>query len=229
MRRILPFIVLLLTQTLTSRSQDTSSSHGRDTTSSHSQDTTSIKKDSIPWDEYHAVQAKLDAVMDQDQSIRKDYQVIINKYNSRSRQVDSITKRMHHIDSSNLVEVKNVLDHQGWLGIDAIGEKANLALFLVIQHSDPATQVKYLPMMRDAVKEGHAKPEHLALLEDRVLTNQGKPQLYGSQVHAGPGGKYVFYPIADEKNVNNRRGQMNLEPLEEYARSYNIDYHLPEQ
>lgn len=120
-----------------------------------------------------------------------------------------------------------ILDKYGWLGIDEIGEKANTALFMVIQHAGHSKQVKYLPMMRQAVKDGKAKANQLALLEDRVLADQGKPQIYGSQVRVTKTGKYEFFPIADERNVNKRRATVGLEPLEAYARYFGIDYHLP--
>ena len=138
-------------------------------------------------------------------------------------------KVMGDKDSVNLVKVTEILDKYGWLGIDEIGEKANTALFIVIQHADgdSGVQAKYLPMMREAVKKKKAQPDQLALLEDRILTNQGKPQIYGTQVHAAKNGKNVFFPIADERNVNKRRSSVGLEPLEVYARYFGIDYHLP--
>ncbi len=209
MKYILPVITLLLTLT------------------THGQDSTSIKKDTTPWAAYHAIQATLDSVFITDQAVRKDIQTIQTKYGPSSRQMDSVMKLMRGVDTINTKKVTTIIDTHGWLGIDEIGEKANLAIFLVIQHANSKIQEKYLPLMREAVKQGKAKPDQLALLEDRVLTNQGKPQLYGSQVQAIKGGKYAFYPIADEKNVNHRRAEMGLEPLEQYARYYNIDYHLP--
>ena len=42
-------------------------------------------------------------------------------------------------------------------------------LFLVIKHANAPTQVKYLPMLREAVKNGNVKAHNLALLEDRVM------------------------------------------------------------
>jgi hypothetical protein len=67
----------------------------------------------------------------------------------------------------------------------------------------------------------------LALLEDRILTNQGKEQIYGSQVRTNDAGKYEFYPIMDETNVNKRRASVGLQPLEEYAKYFDINYALP--
>jgi len=194
----------------------------------HGQDTAGVRKDSVqptPWALYHAIEARLDSILEEDQSGRRMLDDLSKKHNTRK--VDSLWKVIGKKDAANLANVKEILDKYGWLGINEIGEKANLALFLVIQHADSLTQVTCLPMMRQAVKEGKAKAEHLALLEDRVLTNQGKPQMYGSQVRTNRSGKNEFFPIADERNVNRRRESVGLEPLEEYARNFGIDYHLP--
>lgn len=121
-----------------------------------------------------------------------------------------------------------ILDRRGWPGPDEVGERGSTAIFLVIQHSDSATQVKYIPVMRIAVQQGKAQPQELALLEDRILTKQGKPQIYGSQVRNDPKtGKTSFFPILDEANVNKRRATAGLGPLEEYAKFFGINYHLP--
>ncbi len=40
-------------------------------------------------------------------------------------------------------------------------------------------------------------------------------------------GKNEFFPIEDEANVNKRRAAVGLEPLEEYAKHFGIDYVLP--
>ena len=209
MKKILPIFLAILS----------SAAHGQDT--SNAKDTTQDR----PWDLYHAIEARLDTVFDEDQSDRKKLEDTAVKHNRRL--TDSLWKVITKKDAGNLVKVKDVLDHYGWLGVDDIGEKANMTLFLVIQHADSLTQVTYLPMMRTAVQKGKAKPDQLALLEDRVLTRQGKPQIYGSQVRTGKTGKYEFFPIADERNVNKRRSSAGLEPLEVYARYFGIEYHLP--
>jgi hypothetical protein len=55
-------------------------------------------------------------------------------------------------------------------------------------------------------------------LEDRVLVGEGKKQLYGSQVVAGPDGLPRLHPIEDPENVDERRRAIGLPPLEEYLR-----------
>jgi hypothetical protein len=89
-------------------------------------------------------------------------------------------------------------------------------------------QEKYLPLMQKSVEEGESESNDLALLQDRVLMRQGKKQIYGSQVILNKSGGQEFYPIEDEKNVNVRRKKVGLQPLEEYAKFFGIDYKLPE-
>jgi outer membrane protein OmpA-like peptidoglycan-associated protein len=78
-------------------------------------------------------------------------------------------------------------------------------------------------MMRDAVKNGKADPSQLALLEDRVALGQGKKQIYGSQIIKDPvTGKDTIAPIEDFANVDKRRAEVGLEPLEEYVSHWGI-------
>ena len=65
---------------------------------------------------------------------------------------------MERKDSINLIKVMKILDERGWLGKNVVGTQGNQTLFLVIQHADLEYQQKYLPMMREAVKDGNANP-----------------------------------------------------------------------
>jgi hypothetical protein len=56
---------------------------------------------------------------------------------------------------------------------------------------------------------------------------QGKKQIYGSQVVFSKTGEPEFYPIDDEKNVNIRRKKVGMQPIEEYAKYFGIDYKPP--
>lgn len=178
-------------------------------------------------DHYNKVLAtQLDSILIRDQKYRLQLEEAHKKFAFDSEQVQFILKVIDNNDEVNLIKVKQILDQYGWLGPDVIGKNGSEALFLVIQHSDQSTQEKYLPMMRDAVKNGKAHGSALALLEDRVAIGQGKKQIYGSQV-SGMNGKYKFSPIEDEINVNKRRAAVGLEPIEEYAKNFGIVYKQP--
>ncbi len=171
----------------------------------------------------------LNSIHEKDQKDRLQIDQIQNKYGIQSKEIDSLWGKIRLQDSSNLNQVINIIDNLGWLGPPEIGQQGASTLFLVIQHADASTQVKYLPIMRAAVKKGKALPQNLALLEDRVLTNQGKKQIYGSQVVYDSKGKNAFLPIEDEVNVNKRRGSVGLGPLEDYAKYFGIAYVLPKK
>jgi len=172
----------------------------------------------------------LDSVFADDQGDRLKISEIETKYGAKSAEMDRLWQDMEEKDSVNLVKVEAILNKYGWLGADAIGEHGNLALFLVIQHADQETQEKYLPVMRKAVTEGKANAADFALLEDRVALEEGKKQIYGSQVHHDPQtGKNSFFPIEDEQNVDKRRADVGLGPLRDYAKQYNFDYQVPKK
>jgi hypothetical protein len=116
------------------------------------------------------------------------------------------------------------LDEYGWVGPDVVGGEGSQAIFLVIQHADIGIQQKYLPKMREAVKNKKASPGALALLEDRVALRTGKKQIYGSQIGRFPDGKYYVSPLEDPDNVDKRRAEVGLSPLADYVRNWQISW-----
>lgn len=123
------------------------------------------------------------------------------------------------IDKSNLVIVEGLVAEHGWPRISEVGEEAALAAFLVIQHADLAKQERYLPVIRARVAENEAKGAWLALLTDRILVIQRKPQLYGTQFRANRDtGKSEPFPIADPANVDARRSELGMKPLQQRAK-----------
>ena len=181
---------------------------------------TDLKEYSVP------LAQQLDSILTEDQKYRQmmgDYQ---ERYGSQSKEMMELYKTMMKTDSLNLIIVKTILDKYGWLGEDVVGKNGVSALFLVIQHSDLKTQEKYLPSMKGAVKNGKARASDLALLIDRVEMGNGRPQIYGSQITMKEG-KPAIYQIIDEPNVNKRRAEAGLQPLEDYVRFWNIEYKLP--
>jgi len=142
------------------------------------------------------------------------------------RKQDSLIRQ---IDSINTISVSEIIDKYGWLGTDQISDTANRTLFLVIQHADEKTQLKYLDTLKNAAGTGRAKPSQYALLLDRTNLKQGKFQEYGSQLSTSFSGKNVFDPIRDEPNVNKRRKLVGLSKLEEYSKIFNVTYTLPKR
>jgi hypothetical protein len=171
--------------------------------------------------------SKLDSIYTEDQMYRQQMNGIEKKYGWESKEMSDLWKIIHEKDSVNLLKVKAILDKYGWLGADVVGETGNATLFLVIQHSDQVTQEKYLPMMREAVKNGKAQGSSLALLEDRVALGQGKQQIYGSQIGRDPETQQYFVsPLLDPDNVDKRRAEVGLGPLSDYVSQWQIKWNI---
>ncbi|MBK8640731.1 MAG: hypothetical protein IPN15_00510 [Saprospiraceae bacterium] len=169
--------------------------------------------------------AILDSIYIEDQTYRKQIDGIEKKYGWESKEMKDHWKIINEKDSINLIKVKSILDKYGWLGADVVGGQGNSTLFLVIQHSDQSTQEKYLPMMREAVKNSKAQGSSLALLEDRVALGQGKRQIYGSQIGRDPETKiYYVSPLEDPDNVDKRRVEVGLGPLSDYVSRWQIKW-----
>jgi hypothetical protein len=169
--------------------------------------------------------AILDSIYVEDQMYRQQIDGIEKKYGWESKEMKDHWKIINQKDSINLIKVKSIFDKYGWLGADVVGVQGNSTLFLVIQHSDQATQEKYLPMMREAVKNGKAQGSSLALLEDRVALGQGKRQIYGSQIGRDPETQiYYVSPLEDPDNVDKRRAEVGLRSLSEYVNHWQMKW-----
>ena len=169
--------------------------------------------------------AELDSIFTEDQKYRLQIDEIEKKYGWESNEMKTHWKIINEKDSINLIKVKALLNKYGWLGADVVGRQGNSTLFLVIQHSNQATQEKYLPMMREAVKNGKAQGNSLALLEDRVALGQGKKQIYGSQIGRNFETKlYYVLPLLDPETVDKRRAEVGLQSLAEYLTHWQIKW-----
>jgi hypothetical protein len=168
------------------------------------------------------VVAILDSVYTDDQKTRKGIVELINKEGMKSDTVKKRLDEMNHLDSINLVKIEKILDEYGWLGFDKVGRMGALTIFLVIQHSPLAVQQKYLPMMREAVKNKQAIAANLALLEDRVALREGRKQIYGSQIASDSTGRTFLQPLEDPDHVDERRSSVGLGPLAEYLKEFGI-------
>ncbi len=174
------------------------------------------------------VTAQLEYIYITDQEPRIALDSIIAKYGHNSDEVKKHWEIIRINDSLNTLVVTDILDKYGWLSKEQSSPNANSALFLVIQHADIAVQLKYKPLLYEAVKLGKANATQYALLLDRTNMRQDKLQIYGSQVSVFGNAPAQFFPIADEPNVNIRRKEIGLNSLEEYAKQFNLTYTIPE-
>ena len=126
-------------------------------------------------------------------------------------------------DYSNLEVVANVLDKCGM----PTNPGAAKAAFMIVQHNHYVQQKRFIETFRAAAAEGLLAKSSLALMEDRILTHEGKPQLYGTQVSRSDGQEqWQLSELADPERVDQRRAKMGLGPIKEYLQNFNIDFEV---
>lgn len=144
-----------------------------------------------------------------------------------SKESATLRKKADEIDSLHKEEVKEMIEQYGWLGTDKVGPDESTMAFIFVQHSDPVTHKRFLPLLRDAVKNGTAQPCDLALLEDRILVEDCKKQIYGSQMAIDSETNiYYVWPTEDPDNLDKRRMKVGLMPMSDYVRVWDIEWNL---
>ncbi|WP_295909590.1 DUF6624 domain-containing protein [uncultured Xanthomonas sp.] len=133
------------------------------------------------------------------------------------------------VDQDNTTWLKTIVAKKGWPTRTSVGEDGAKAAFLIAQHAtlDPAFQEQVLALMQSALAQKEADPSDVAMLQDRVLLHQGKPQLYGTQFKTEPDGTMALDRTQDINGLDARRATMGLPPIAEYKAFLSEVYHAP--
>ncbi|PAW92079.1 hypothetical protein CKK33_00640 [Mucilaginibacter sp. MD40] len=113
----------------------------------------------------------------------------------------------------------NIFKQYGYPGYDLVGKTGSNHFWLMVQHCDkhPDFQIQVLKAMKVEVDKNNADPKNFAYLTDRVNINTGKKQVYATQLTYNTKlCQAIPRPLADSANVNIRRRQVGLEPIEVY-------------
>jgi len=110
----------------------------------------------------------------------------------------------------NDLKLSKIIDTYGWPTKELVGDMAVGEFFFIVQHSsDLNLQKKCLKEFKQACGNDINNLAQIAYLEDRVLAKSGEKQLYGTQYNKGK-----LYPVEDPENLNKRRAQTGLAPVQ---------------
>lgn len=123
------------------------------------------------------------------------------------------------VDADNLSWLKAVVERQGFPTARQVGKDGANHAWLLVQHadSDPVFQAQVLGLLKSRLASGDVRKQDFAMLTDRVLHAQGKPQVYGSQFKADQQGHLVLESTEDMAHLDDRRATMNLMPMAAYS------------
>ena len=175
--------------------------------------------------------AVLDTIWQTEQTPIRLRDSLMRIYGAESKEYQEQQKIYEANHIINEKKVTTILDNIGWPTKEIAGERGNWTLCNVIQHSDNEIRIKYLPMMRQAVKEKILEPRFLVRAEDRIATERGDPQIYGGQMKYYPKTKsFNVWPVYDPVNIDKRRAEIGLEPIAEFLKNrFDFNWNLEEQ
>ena len=145
----------------------------------------------------------LSEVYESDQRIRKSNELI--KYAKE--------------DHRNQELVISIIEKCGMPTLKEVTQKQMNAIWLGLQHSNKKIRKKYFPQIEKAVENGDLSKQQYALMKDRMLMDEGKPQIYGSQIKNGK-----LYKLKNPETVNERRKKMGMGTIEDYLKYFNIQF-----
>ena len=130
---------------------------------------------------------------------------------------------LEQIHRRNSESLKAIIQQNGWPSNQS-NENAASAAFMIVQHADydPPFQRLCHALMLEAARQGELPLGFLAFLTDKILTNNGKPQRFGTQIREVSNGCFVPKAMEDPDNIDLLREQVGLgESLSDYFQRIN--------
>lgn len=169
----------------------------------------------------------IDSLKIEDQLIRNEITRARNMVDVDTATLSNLYAKMRIVDSLNQIVLKDLFQKNGYLGIDIVGVESSHNFWLLIQHcdTDPYFQLEVLRAMKVEAEKGNANWRDYAYLLDRVLVNQGKAQMYGTQMKLNADST-SFEPelLMEPERVNIRRFDIGLGKIEWYIETMNERY-----
>jgi hypothetical protein len=123
---------------------------------------------------------------------------------------------MGDVDAVHTARMREIIAEHGWPTESLVGEDGARSAWLLVQHADaqPEFQRECLELMK-AAGDGEVDAVDVAYLTDRVLVNEGKKQIYGTQFWTVDGIR-APRPIEDEAAVEALRAEVGMGTMQDY-------------
>ena len=142
-----------------------------------------------------------------------------------------IAQMKKEITAGNFKEMEALLQKNGWPTYSTVGKLAADSPLLVINHHPKEEiRIKYLEQIKDACLENEGSCFEYAKIQDRILVNTEKPQLFGMQFTYDKDRNRIPFPILKPEFVDKRRAEIGLEPLKTYLkRKINYEFTVKQE
>ncbi len=165
------------------------------------------------------VAKQIDLMIEHDQSVAKRHIDLMNQnIKSDSPEMKNLMDGWKTVGDADKILLKTLFKDHGFLGYNEVGEQSSHNFLQMVQRmdADSTFQQEVLVSMRKQIEKINASPIEFAYLTDRVNLNEGKPQVYGTQLKINEKGtSYEPKMVIDPENLNKRREQIGLGTIEE--------------
>jgi hypothetical protein len=158
----------------------------------------------------HDLRTELQQMVEEDQRLRGEG-VPPGPSKEQWQQIDEADRR-------HAGRMREIVDRHGWPGRSLVGEDGAQWAWVLVQHAyhDVPFMRRCLDVMAEAVEAGEASATDYACLYDRVLIHERGEQLYGTHYLLDDENEIVGARLVDPENVDERRREVGLVPLEEH-------------
>ncbi len=166
-----------------------------------------------------AVAKQIDLMIEHDQSVAKRHIDLMNQnIKSDAPEMKNLMDEWKTVGDADKILLKTLFKENGFLGYSEVGEQSSHNFLQMVQRmdSDSIFQQEVLVVMKKQIEKINANPIEFAYLTDRVNLNQGKPQVYGTQLKINAKGtSYEPKMVIDPESINKRRAEIGLGTIEE--------------
>ena len=129
-------------------------------------------------------------------------------------------------DNRLTAELKDIVAKRGWPTIALVGIDASNAAMLILAHTtDHAWQLSLLPQLEELAETERIDGSMVALVVDKQLVAEGKPQRYGTQFKFVDGAAMMLQ-VEDPAGLDARRAKAFLPPMGAYKQMLGEMYHV---
>jgi hypothetical protein len=156
-----------------------------------------------------ALRAELLQMQEEDQRVRQQLQ-------DAGKLGGPYNPEMEAVHRQNAVRLRQIIAEHGWPHEEVAGENSAKAAWFIAQHAigEPDFQREVLLHLKRHAAEGLLPAWHAAYLEDRIATQEGRLQRYGTQWIDDPrDGLIRPLPLEDPARVDEFRASVGLGPL----------------
>jgi hypothetical protein len=142
-----------------------------------------------------------------------------------------IAQQKKEIGAVNFSKIEKLIAFYGWPTYSSVGKLAADAPLIIINHLEgEEIRMKYLPQIKNACLQKEGSCMEYAKINDRILVNTNKPQIYGMQFRYNVKRELEPFPIKDPEYVDQKRLAIGLEPIKKYLkRKINYDWKVKQK